>query len=298
MIRFPRVLDSVAGETLRAGGTDLADRRHLGVHHGDLVDLRDVGGLDTVQVLPEGVRIGARVTIQALADHAEIQAGFPALAQAAAGLATPQIRSFATVGGNLMQRTRCNHFRAVDMRCLKLGGDRCVAETGDHVWHAIFSTGACWAVHPSTLAVAFLCFDAAAEVQGGWPRTVPMLYGTAQHADREHDLSSHEALSSVWLPGTSAGQKSTWLRAAARERAEWPLVEVVVRRGPGGAVVAAGGIAPVPMRLAGVEAALQAGQSDSVAAERAADNATPLPGNAYKTRLLINTVRIALERTA
>lgn len=297
MIRFPTALGLVAGETIRAGGTDLMDRRHLGLHQGDLVDLRDATGLDQIVVLPAGIRVGARVTVQALADHPAIQKDFPGLADAAGGLATPQIRRIATVGGNLMQRTRCNHFRAGDLRCLKLGGDRCVAETGDNIWHGIFKDGPCVAPHPSTLAVAFLAFDAMVEIHGGPHRPISQVYGPTRPNDQEHALAPNEAVSGVFLPAGKPGQKSAWVRAASRERAEWPLVEVVVRRGAGVFTVAVGGVAPAPMRLAGVEAALLAGESDSAAAERAAEGAQPLSHNAYKSRLLINTVRIALEKT-
>lgn len=298
MIRFPSTLELVSGETIRAGGTDLMDRRHLGLHTGDLVDLRDVGDLSKIEVTPAGIRIGALASIQSVADHPAVQRDFPALAQAAGGLATPQIRRVATVGGNLMQRTRCNHFRAGDLRCLKLGGDRCVAETGDNIWHGIFKDGPCVAPHPSTLAVAFLALGAMVEIIGGPHRPIHLVYGPLRPNDREHALENSEAVSGVWLTAPKPGQKSAWIRAASRERAEWPLVEVVVLRGAGVVTVAVGGVSPAPMRLTNVESALQAGESDSAAAERAADGAQPLSGNAYKSRLLINTVRIALEKTA
>jgi CO/xanthine dehydrogenase Mo-binding subunit/CO/xanthine dehydrogenase FAD-binding subunit len=282
VLRFPTDARDAVGAERRAGATDLSDRRHLGLHRGEVVDLRDVRGLRGIERTSGGLDIGAMVTIRELAQHPEVLARLPGLAQAAGGLATPQIRAVATVGGNLLQRTRCNHFRAGDLRCRKLGGSGCPARDGDHLWHSIFLTGHCIAPHPSTLAVALLAYNALVVLHNGRVLSIDALYGDGQAADREHSLSVDELLTGVWIPDPPSGEHAIWLRASSRARAEWPLVEVVVRQGTAGIRIAAGGVSPVPVRLRAVEEALAEGVHLSAAVERAADGHAALPQNAYK----------------
>ncbi len=153
MIRFPTKLDdaSTTDGVIRAGSTDLMERRRLGLADGPLVDLRDLPGLDQIDWDAGGAKVGARVTIAAFAADPKIQAAYPGLAAAAGGLATPQIRAVATMGGSLLQRSRCWYYRNPEQQCLKKGGDRCLARAGDHLYHSCFDLGPCVAVHPSTI---------------------------------------------------------------------------------------------------------------------------------------------------
>lgn len=307
MIVFPTRLADATGHEgeIRAGATDLQERRRLGLAGGALVDLRDVTEARDIAAAGDGLRIGALATIAALADHAQVRAAYPALALAAGGLATPQIRAVATVAGNLLQRSRCWYFRAPESTCLKKGGAMCQARAGDHLYHACFDLGPCVAVHPSTLAMALLTYDAKVGIVGGAPRSIGELLGDGSDPRRENRLAPGEVIESVLLPAPAAGERGAYVRAIARARAEWPLVEVGARLGVhdgkiAWAAVAAGGVAPVPLRLGAVEAALVGraaaieGLADAAAA--ATDGAKPLPMTGYKLELLQGAVLEAIER--
>lgn len=307
MITFPKSIAqavTLRGE-VRAGATDLFERRRLGLSSGPVVDLRDVPDLGVIAWEGDQLRIGALVTIAALARDPEVKARLPALAAAAGGLATPQIREQGTVGGNLLQRARCWYFRSPDVRCLKAGGDACLARGGDHLHHSCFDLGPCVAPHPSTLGLAFLAYDAAVDVAGAGGRSVAALYGEAGDPTREHTLEPGAILTAVRVPAPPAGERGAYFRAISRARAEWPLCEVAARiRVAGGivegAAVALGGVANRPLRLPSVEAALR-GQAPSPevlarAAALAVEGARPLPMTAYKLELIPGAVLEALER--
>lgn len=297
MIRFPASLEDVGLGEVRAGGTDVTDRRKLGVSTGPVEDLRDVPDLD---ILAYGttLAIGARVPVARLADNPTVRAGWPALAEAAAILATPQIRAVATVGGNLLQRPRCAYFRHPELVCLKRGGAECLARGGDMTHLACVDLGPCVAVHASTLAVALLAYDATARVFRGPGGSLAELYGDGTDPAREHRLPAGAVLVGVDVPAAAAGEHAAHVRIASRARAEWPLVEVTVRTAPGFARVAAGGIAPIPLRLEPVEAALAAGRAWPPALERLAASWRVPEATAWKVRLIEAAIATALERAA
>ncbi|MDP2312971.1 MAG: FAD binding domain-containing protein [Pseudomonadota bacterium] len=301
-MRFPTDVAAVAETTgeLRAGGTDLMERRRSGRATGPVVDLRDLAGLDGIEVVAGGLRIGGTVRIAALAAHPGAPVG---LAQAAGGLATPQIRAIATVGGNLAQRVRCWYFRNPQFSCLQSGGSSCLARDGDHLYHSCFDDRACVAPHPSSLACALLAYDATVDLGGAeGPVTVP----TALAALLKGQLGGAPVLvRAVNVPAPLPGERAAYVRAIARARAEWPLVEVVARVVVVDGVVTAarvavGGVAGHPLRREAVEAALIGGPADATriaaAAARATDGAQPLPMTAYKLPLLVGSVQEALER--
>lgn len=303
MIHFPKDLAAAArasGE-LRAGGTDLSERRRSGRSHGHLVDLRDLGGLDAVEVVDGGLRVGAKVTIAALAAHPAAPAG---LAQAAGGLATPQIRAVATVAGNLSQRVRCWYFRNPEFSCLQSGGTTCLAREGDHLYHSCFDDQGCIAPHPSTLACALLAYDATVEV-AGQAAPVPLAGVLASLQAAHLGRGAPPLIVAVRIPAPAAGERAAYVRAIARARAEWPLAEVVARLAVVGGIVTAarvvvGGVAGVPLRREAVEAALIGGAPDpariAAAAARAGEGARPLPMTGYKVPILVGAVHEALER--
>lgn len=294
-VRYPTVPEQAVWGERRAGATDVSDRLRHGRVGGHLVDLRDVPGLDAVQALPDGgLRIGAMVTLDRLAADPRVRAGWPALAATAGGLANPQVRRMATLGGNLLQRTRCAWFRSPDFACHKSGGAGCPALAADHHWNAIFGAGPCVAPHPSTVALALLAFDATVDVAQRGTIDLAALYGDGQLPDREHTVTDDQLLLGVTLPPPLAGARSGWFRAASRARAEWPLVEAVIRLAPGASRVAVGGVAPVPLRLPAVEAALDAGDR-ATALARAAEGARANPASAYKLTLLPRTLQTLLD---
>lgn len=308
MIRFPTDVKSAAekGAIVRAGGTDLVERRHLGLAPGPLVDLRDVAGLGEIASAEGGgLTIGAMARLCTLAEHAEVAAGYPAFSSAAGALATPQIRAVATLGGSLLQRVRCWYYRNPEVDCLKKGGGTCYARRGDHLYHACFDLGPCVAVHPSTLGMVLLAYEAQVTVEGARDRSVAALLGDGSDPRREHTLEDGAVLTTVVLPPPRAGERSAYFRTIARARSEWPLVEVVARLVEDDgriaqAFIAVGGVAPVPLRLPKVEAALAGAEPTSeafaAAAELARDGASPLSMTGYKVDLLAATVLETLER--
>ena len=285
MIRFPTRLEDCTGGSFRAGATDLAERRRHGLPAGPLVDLRDVPGLDAVATPGDGTLVlGAKLTLQAIADDAAVRGGWMGVARAAGALATPEIRAVATLGGSLAQEVRCWYYRHPDFHCLRKGGSECLNRSGDNSFHAsTFDLSPCLAVHPSTMACALLTYDAVVETwrPGAGPQLSPLaaLLGDGRSL-RTLLLGPGELVTKLHLPAPAAGEKSAYWRAISRARAEWPVVECSVRLGPGGAKVALGGVAPVPFRVPAVEAALDAGQSPAQAAARVLEGVSFAPGEA------------------
>ncbi len=304
MIVFPRSASEAAAAAgiVRAGGTDLQERLHKGITKGDLRDLRDVVGMSGVGPGPAGLRVGARTTVAQLAVDPSIVRDHPAVALAAGGLATPQIRAMGTVGGNLSQHVRCAYYRDPHVTCLRRGGSACLSRAGDHMFASVFDLGPCVAPHPSTLATALLTSGALIELAGA-DALVPL----DQWLGDGTSLTSggDDLIVAVHLPSTSPGQVGAYVRTIARARAEWPVVEVAVRaRVVDGVVVeieaAMGGVAPVPIPLPGVADALRGRPVDPAALAPAAGLATaganPLPGSAWKVGMIPGTVLDALER--
>lgn len=307
MITIPRTLDEASGAEgeFRAGGTDLSERRRSGIARGSIVDLRDLEGLDRIEWDATGAaRIGARVTIATLAGDPAVRDAYPGLAGAAAALATPQIRTVGTIGGNLLQRNRCWYYRHPATSCFKKGGDSCPAREGDHLYGVCFDHGPCVAPHPSTLGMALLAYEATAEIHACPGRGIGELYGDGADPTSDHLLSPGQLLTGIRLPPPVANERAAYLRAIGRARAEWPLVEAVVRLVADETItfarVAVGAVAPVPLRLPAVEEALTgapaSGQTIQWAAELAMTDANPLPMTGYKVHLVQATVLDTLQR--
>ncbi|WP_150251334.1 FAD binding domain-containing protein [Nocardiopsis deserti] len=302
------------GARPRAGGTDLTACLASGVlEPAPVVDLTGVEELRGVEWRPDGsARVGALTGVAELSADPALAAAYPALAATARALATPQVRNAATLGGNLLQRNRCWYLRNPAFDCFQTGGDSCPARGGDHLYGVVVDQGPCAAPHPSSLAVALLAHDASVLVAGDGrtEMAVADLYDAADPT-RDHVLEPDRVLVSVALPVPVPGERSAYRRATGRSRAEWPLVEAVVRlaladggSGPvTSAAVAVGGVARTPLRLPEVEAALvgaRAGRAldEGVAGalEGLADLCSPLPATGYKVELLSATVRDVLER--
>lgn len=284
----------------RAGGTDLSERRRTGLSRGVIVDLiPDTATAEVTWNANGAAQIGALVTVETLASDTRLRAAYPGLAAAAAGLATPQIRAVATLGGNLAQRTRCWYFRNTHLDCLKKGDAVCSARAGNHLYGVAFDRGPCVAPHPSTLAAALLAYGATVTTSQRAGLSIEALLGDGADGARDNLLAPDERISRVDLPVPLAGERAGYRRAISRTSPEWPLVEVVVR-----ATISeerftfvrmtAGGIAPVPLRFVDAEQALQSATADAAnirkAAERATANARPLPGTGYKLKLLEQTI--------
>src|ERR1700681_4964529 len=152
---------AAANAEFRAAGTDISERRRSGVSKGPLIDLAATPDMIAIEWGADGAaHIGASPTIAAIAADARIAQAYPGIAASALGLATPQIRHLATLGGNLAQRSRCWYFRDPHIACLKKGGSDCPARSGNHLYSVAFDLGPCVAPHPSTMAAALLAYDA------------------------------------------------------------------------------------------------------------------------------------------
>jgi xanthine dehydrogenase YagS FAD-binding subunit len=289
----------------RAAGTDLSERRRSGVSRGPLIDIEHATQRGIAWGNDGAASIGALTTIAAIASDAQIIAAYPGIAASAIGLATPQVRHLATLGGNLAQRSRCWYFRKADIACLKKGGTACPSRAGNHLYGVAFDLGPCVAPHPSTMAAALLAYDARITTDRRVALTVNELLGDGSNGRADHALEQGEMITQIALPAPRAGERALYKRAISRTFAEWPLAELCARAVITGGVfsfvqLAAGGIAPVPLRLKEVEAALEGKRADAAtiatAARLAASGAKPLPMTAYKLDLLEGLVRDLLER--
>ncbi|MFJ8542261.1 FAD binding domain-containing protein [Streptomyces sp. NPDC093586] len=296
------------------GGTNLVDLMKTGVERPALlVDVRELP-LDGIEPTGDGgLRIGATVTNSDLAAHPEVRRRYPALAQAVLAGASGQLRNMATVGGNLLQRTRCGYFTDVSKPCNKrVPGSGCPAITGEHHNHAVLgASDHCVAVHPSDMGVALTAFDAvvAYETADG-PGKLPLadLYlpvGDTPH--RETALPPGALITGVTLPPAPVAARSRYRKV--RERASYAFAigsvaaaldveDGVVRE----ARLALGAVASRPWRARAAEAVLTGapagGDTFAAAADAELAAARPLPGNAYKVTLLRNLVVAVLTELA
>ncbi|MGW7268572.1 FAD binding domain-containing protein [Streptomyces sp. NPDC054842] len=296
------------------GGTNLVDLMKTGVERpGRLVDVRELP-LDAIESTPEGgLRIGATVTNSDLAAHPDVRRGYPALTQAVLAGASGQLRNMATVGGNLLQRTRCGYFADVSKPCNKRSpGTGCPAIEGEHHNHAILgASDHCVATHPSDLGVALTAFDAmvsyeTAEGPGRLPLTEFYLpVGDTPHL--ETALPPGALITGVTLPPSPVAANSRYRKV--RERASYAFAigsiaaALDVRDGVVQDVrLAFGAVASRPWRAHTAERALTGGPADAAAFAAAADAelaaARPLPHNGYKVTLMRNLVIAVLSELA
>ncbi|MFF1308549.1 FAD binding domain-containing protein [Streptomyces sp. NPDC058307] len=294
-----------------AGGTTLVDLMRETVEHPDT--LVDISGLplDEVTVTERGgLRIGALVTMSEAAAHPKVRTLYPVVSQALELSASAQLRNMATIGGNIMQRTRCTYFRDVTADCNKREpGSGCAALHGVNRTHAILGTSdSCVATHPSDVAVAFAALEATVHLVGpDRERKVPfadflLRPGSTPH--REQAVRQGELITAVEIPALPRPLKSGYLKVRDRQSYEFALTSAAVALHVRGGVireakVAAGGVGTVPWKLPAVERHLLGERpSESLwaaAAERAADGARPLDHNRFKIELLKRTVERQLR---
>jgi xanthine dehydrogenase YagS FAD-binding subunit len=272
-----------------------------------LVRLKSIGGLDQVKAGNGGVTVGGQITLDALTRHDLIRRQYRVLAEAAADVATPQIRNVATLAGNVCQRPWCWYYRN-GFKCFKAGGNTCYSANGENEFHAIFGGGPSYIVHPSDTAAALVALDAKFTLTGAAGRrdvnaseffTLPTV-----NAARENVLKDGEILESVWLPGAKANVRSTYHKIMDREAWTHAVVSAAVVLDMNGDVcrsarVVLGGVAPIPWRVPEVEKLLACKRvTPEIAAqagEVAVSGARPLAKNGYKVPLTRNLVARALE---
>src|SRR5215216_2421952 len=195
----------VAGGSDLVGGVmkDWVQGKGMPIPSG-LVDITTVPEMKGITPGSGGVTIGAATTLTEITESAEIRQTFPILAQAAMSVASPLIRNFGTLGGNINQRPRCWFFRGENFACYKKGGDFCYAVTGDNRYHAIIGGELCYIVHPSDTATALLALDASATIAGpGGNRTVKFddyFHGPREDVLTETVLKANEVMTEVIVP--------------------------------------------------------------------------------------------------
>jgi xanthine dehydrogenase YagS FAD-binding subunit len=252
------------------GGTEVVPLLRAGLMKTDvLVDIRKVvpRGID-------GTLIGAGTTLAELEADTQIP---DALREACRLAASPQLRNMSSLGGNLLQATRCWYWR-LNWPCRLSGGDECFAQEGEHREHAIFANDFCASAHPSDVAAALLALDATIVTSS---RELPLadLYRLPTEDDRRTTtLAPGELILQVDVPRPEV---STYLKAMERKRWAFPIVGVAAARSGSETRVALAGVAPIPWLLEG-----------------GLDAATPLPRNAYKleiARALVKRAETALN---
>jgi xanthine dehydrogenase YagS FAD-binding subunit len=296
-----------------AGGTELLNWMKDGITAPRrLVDLNGLSGLDGVAIDDRGLRIGALARMSDLAEHPAIRRDWPAVSQALLQSASGQIRTMASIGGNLMQRTRCPYFRAeVDLPCnRRRPGSGCAALAGEDRSAAIFGwTEQCVATHPSDVAVALAALDAVVHVDGpGGRRAIPVteFHRLPDHGSvRETVLEPGELITAIEVPASAAARRSHYLKLRERASYEFALVSVAVGLDLDGAAIreariALGGVAAKPWRLREAEEALRGvTPADEPALRRAVDigfaGARPLRRNGFKVELAKRAVIRALQ---
>jgi xanthine dehydrogenase YagS FAD-binding subunit len=258
------------GSVALAGGTELVPLVREGLVRAETL----VHVADAVPRGIHGTRIGAGTTLAEL----ELDAQIPqALREACSLAASPQLRSMGTIGGNLLQATRCWYWR-LGFDCWLHGGERCFAKDGAHREHAIFANERCASAHPSDVAAALLALGATVRTT---KRELPVadLYRLPSDDDRSTTtLGSDELILELDVPSPDA---STYLKAMDRRKWAFPLVGVAAVRSGDTIRIGLAGVAPVPWTLDGAAAL---------------DEATPLPGTAYKVEIARALVRRALDQ--
>ena len=286
------------------GGQDLLARMKDYITQPDrLVNVKNLD--QTVTRVNGGLRLGAAMRMVDVAEHPEIGRLYPAVAAAAIEVGTPQIRNQGTVGGNINQRPRCWYFRNEEFVCYKKGGNRCFSPSGENQFHAILGGGPTYIVHPSSLAVPFVAYDATFRLLG--PRGERMVKAadyftmpTKENVERENVLEPNELLTHVILPAPGT-VKTGHYEVRYKAAHDWPIAFATVVLAMNGSSVQAarvvmGAVAPVPWRSKEAEQAL-AGKSVTpevavAAAEAALAKAEPLSQNAYK----VGVAKTAVER--
>jgi xanthine dehydrogenase YagS FAD-binding subunit len=306
-----------AGARYLGGGTNLVDLMREGIERPSA--LVDVTGLDRdiTELADGGLRIGAAMSNTALAADRRVRTRYPMLTRAIVAGASAQIRNMATLGGNLMQRTRCLYFYDDAARCNKRQpGAGCDARDGFNRMHAILgASDACVATHPSDLCVALAALDATVHLQGAdGARTVHRsLPFEALHRlpgdtpDKETELRPGELITAIELPALPLARRSTYRKVRDRSSYAFALVSVAAALEVSDGKVrdvrlALGGVAHRPWRAHAAEAVLRGATADDSTFRRAAETelaaARPLRDNGFKVELAKRTIVAVLGQLA
>jgi xanthine dehydrogenase YagS FAD-binding subunit len=295
-----------------AGGSDL-----IGCLRDEVFECSKVVSLSGIEQLKgidrigdAGVRIGALTSIAEVASDPRVNRGFTALAQAAAAVASPQLRNQGTIGGNICQKPRCWYYRG-EFHCLRKGGTTCYALAGENQFHAVLGGARCYVVHPSDTAPALIALGASARVTGSQgTRLVPMeqfYVPPSTDPQRETVLQPDELVTEITLPAPAPGLRSSYRKVRARGSWDFSLAGVALALQLDGNRVVAGrvvlsGAAPIPWRSAEAEAAITGQRLDETTARSAAaaamQDAVALKRNGYKIPLFKGVIEEELLKLA
>lgn len=271
-----------------------------------LVDLTNIPRLRGIKVERAGVTIGAMTTLTEIAESKPVGEAFPVLVQATESVASPLIRNYATLGGNLNQRPRCWFFRGPEFACIRKGGDVCYSVDGDNRYHSIIGDEGCYMVHPSDTATALVALNAEVRIAGPQGvRTVPLdryFVGPGEDILRESILKPNEVLLEVFVPAPPSGSKQAWSKLKNRQVYDFATVSIAAAftvengRWKDGRIVL-GGVAAVPYRATAVENQLKGKNVKNEVKQAAAAIRTvarPMSRNVYKVDMAQNVIEAAI----
>jgi len=292
------------GAKLHAGGTDLMGCMRDEVFQVEkVVSISGLKDLKGISAKPDGgVKIGALTTIAEVAANASIAEKYAVLAQAAAEVASPQLREQGTIGGNLCQRPRCWYFRG-DFHCARKGGDTCYAVDGENQYHAIFGGAPCFFVHPSDMAVALVALQAQLMIAGpSGSKAVKIenfFVSPDKSIEKENILAPNEIVTEIHLPPIGGKVRSSYRKIRARRAWDFALTSVGVvlqfeNENVSKARIVLGGVAPYPWHVGAAERLLIGKKPNSTVAaaagQAAAQGANPMRDNAYKVEMVKGAV--------
>lgn len=297
----------------KSGGIDLLDMMKEELTHlHKIVNIKNIEGLDQITFQNDvGLRIGANATLSQIASDERIQSDYLALHLAASHAATPQLRNMSTLGGNLLQRTRCWYFRSTDYHCLRKGGATCFAKDGENTYHAIIDNNFCVSVHASSIATALMAFGAKVEIigHGNRKKEVPIenfFVRPEEDITKETIIEPKELITAVIIRPVTADTRSYYMKQCVRESHDWPMADTavvmeVINSVCKKASIVLGAAATVPYKS---ESAIQTligkminDENAALAAEAAMQSAKPLSQNGYKVPLFKVIIQRAIMQS-
>lgn len=291
---------------LNAGGTDLLGvlKDHILPEYPEaIINIKTISGLCTIEENEEGICIGALTSLADIIRSPLVEKYFPLLKEAAAAVASPQIRNMATIGGNLCQDIRCWYYRYPDkiggmIKCFRKGGKICPAISGENQYHAVMEAKKCFAVCPSDTAVALTALGARVCVVGN--------EGTRNLSVEEfytplgNVLTSGEMITEIFIPKVSPDAEQNFLKFTIRKPIDFAVVSaasiITVNQGIcTSARIVLGAVAPTPVRALKAEEFLKGKELSEETAAKAAElalaGAKPLSKNAYKLEIAKTLVK-------
>jgi xanthine dehydrogenase YagS FAD-binding subunit len=272
-----------------------------------LIDINTIPELHGIAAADSGLTVGSATSLTDIIESEEVNTGWRVLADSALSVASPLIRNFGTLGGNINQRPRCWFFRGEHYACYTKGGDFCYAVTGNNKPHAIIGGELCYIVHPSDTAVALLALNASTTIAGPSGRREvafdDYFIGPREDVLRENILQPNELMVDVKAPALGENAKMAWIKVKDRQVYDFALVSVAVVATVEDGVwqdgrIVLGGVAPVPWRAEVVENALMGKNIEEAVTSAAAlirSEARPMSLNSYKVDIAIGLTERAVS---